>query len=667
MKGFQLILQDLVAIWKHKHGRTAFIFLILVPLIYVGFFLAGYWDPYGQLDKLPVAVVNLDEGATIDDESLHVGDDFITELKEGKELNFHFVSAKTADKGLKAGDYYMVITIPKDFSKSVTTLMEETPKTAKLSYEINPGKNFVASQITTTAVEKMKTKINTSITKFYSESILTKFQDASTGFATAGTGAEQLYKGATAIQSGSDKLADGIHSLDEGAQKLQTGSTSLSAGQENLSNGAQGLISGSDSLYSGLQQLTGAEQSLQSGMGQISQSMTDWSTKNTELVQGQQQAAKAASDLNGQLVQYIKDHPEAKQDSAFQQIIALAETLSATETTLADGQQQVGTAAKKIVTGQTTLQTSMQSFGTNMTQATTGAKQLHQGATEFANGFAKWSTGFTTLNTGITALSNGINEVSGGFPKLQQGLSSLVVGSNELASKLNSASAKTSTLQSGDATTSMFAQPIELVESDLSDVPNYGVGIAPYFLSLALFVGGIMASNILPLGRRELLKVTGTVHFINKLGLVYVVGFIQSIIVDIVILLGFKLEVASVPLFFLSSMIVSLTFMTLILMLIILLGNVGKFIAVTLLVFQLATCGGTFPGELGNPILAKIGAFLPMAHSLQGFQEVITLGGWSNLVTQGSLLLIYLLIAFIIAWISSHIQHKDQPTVEIAK
>ncbi|MFJ7408537.1 MULTISPECIES: YhgE/Pip family protein [unclassified Lysinibacillus] len=667
MKGFQLILQDLVAIWKHKHGRTAFIFLILVPLIYVGFFLAGYWDPYGQLDKLPVAVVNLDEGANIDNESLHVGDDFITELKEGKELNFHFVSAKTAQKGLKAGDYYMVITIPKDFSKNVTTLMEETPKTAKLSYEINPGKNFVASQITTTAVEKMKTKINASITKFYSESILTKFQDASTGFATAGAGAEKLSKGATDIQSGTDKLADGIQSLDAGAQKLKTGSSSLSAGQESLSNGAQGLINGSDSLYSGLQQLTGAEQTLQSGIGQMSESMTEWSSKNTELVQGQQQAAKAASNLSGQLAQYIKDHPEVKQDSELQQLVALAETLSATETTLTNGQQQVGAAAKKIAAGQATLETSMKTFGTKMTQATVGAKQLQQGATEFASGFAKWSTGFTTLNTGITALSSGINEVSGGFPKLQNGLSSLVVGSNELTAKLNSAAATTSNLQYDDATTSMFAQPIELVESDLSDVPNYGVGIAPYFLSLALFVGGIMASNILPLGRRELLKVTGTVHFINKLGLVYVVGLIQSIIVDIVILLGFKLEVASVPLFFLSSMIVSLTFMTLILMLIILLGNVGKFIAVTLLVFQLATCGGTFPGELGNPILAKIGGFLPMAHSLKGFQEVITLGGWSNLVTQGSLLLIYLLLAFIIAWISSHIQHKEQPTVEIAK
>ncbi len=665
MKGLQLVLQDLVAIWKHKHGRIALIFLTLVPLIYAGFFLAGYWDPYGHLDKLPVAVVNLDEGAKIDDESIHIGDDFVAQLKKGKELNFQFVSTKTAKKGLKAGDYYMVISIPKDFSKNITTLMDEAPKPAKLLYEINPGKNYVASQITTTAVEKMKTKINANVTKFYSETILTKFQDVSTGFTEAGTGAQKLHAGTVDAKSGSDKLTDGIQSLDEGAQKLKSGSARLSAKQESLSNGVNALTSGSDSLYKGLQQLSEGEHSLQSGMDQVSQGITNWSIGNTKLVQGQEQAANTASNLEEQLAQYVKDHPEAKQDQKFQQIIALSEKLSAAETTLKSGQDQVEVAAKKIATGQASLQTGMETFGAKITQATEGAKQLHVGTTEFDSGFTEWMTGYTTLNTGITTLASGISQESSGLMKLQGGLSSLAAGSNELATKLNEAAEKTSNLQNNDSTTTMFAQPIELVESDLSKVPNYGTGIAPYFLSLALFVGGIMAANILPLGRRELLKVTGTVHFINKLGLVYVVGLIQTLIVDLVVLLGFKLTVASVPLFILSSIIVSLTFMTFILMLIILLGNLGKLLAVTLLVFQLATCGGTFPGELEYPMLSKIGGFLPMAHSLKGFQEVVSLGGWSNLVTQVLILLIYLLLALIVGWISSHIQHKEPSAVLI--
>lgn len=667
MKGLKLVFQDLGAIWKHKHGRIALIFLTLVPLIYAGFFLAGYWDPYGQLDKLPVAVVNLDEGAAIDDESLHIGDDFVDELKKSNELNFQFVSDNTAQKGLKAGDYYMVIKIPKDFSKNITTVMDKTPKPAKLFYEVNPGKNYVASQISTTAVEKMKAKLNANITKFYSETILTKFHDVSTGFTEAGNGAQKLYSGTVDAQNGSGQLTDGIQRLDEGAQKLQTGSTELSAGQKSLSTGVNALTAASNSLYTGLQQLTEGERSLQSGMDQVRQGVTNWSSGNAKLAQGQEQAATTAKNLEELLNQYVKEHPEAEQDQKLQQILALSQALSASQTNLKAGQEQTDAAAKEIAAGQTSLQTGMETFGEKIAQATEGAKQLHEGTTEFAGGFTKWMTGYAALNTGITTLADGISQESNGLTDLQDGLSSLAAGSNKLAANLNEAAEKTSTLQSNDSTTTMFAQPIKLVASDLSDVPNYGTGIAPYFLSLALFVGGIMAANILPLGRRELLKVTGTVHFINKLGLVYVVGLIQTIIVDLIVLFGFKLAVASVPLFILSSMVISLTFMTFILMLIILFGNLGKLLAVTLLVFQLATCGGTFPGELGNPVLAKIGGVLPMAHSLKSFQEVISLGGWSNLVTQGGILLIYLLLAFSIGWITSHIQHKESSAAETAE
>ena len=132
--------------------------MLIVPLIYSGFFLAGYWDPYGKLDKLPVAIVNLDKGAAMDEKIIRAGDDFVKNLKENKELAFHFVSEKNAEEGLKEDKYYMVVTIPADFSKKVSTLMDEKPEPAQLQYKVNPGKNFVAAQIGTTAVENMKTK-----------------------------------------------------------------------------------------------------------------------------------------------------------------------------------------------------------------------------------------------------------------------------------------------------------------------------------------------------------------------------------------------------------------------------------------------------------------------------------------------------------------------------
>nr|WP_255543212.1 YhgE/Pip family protein [Bacillus cereus group sp. N6] len=99
MKGIQLIFKDWKAMWHHKHGRIALIFLLIVPLIYSGFFLAGYWDPYGRLDKLPVAIVNLDKGAAMDEKTIHAGEDFVKNLKENKELAFISYQKKMLMKG----------------------------------------------------------------------------------------------------------------------------------------------------------------------------------------------------------------------------------------------------------------------------------------------------------------------------------------------------------------------------------------------------------------------------------------------------------------------------------------------------------------------------------------------------------------------------------------
>ncbi|MGE6376052.1 YhgE/Pip family protein [Peribacillus muralis] len=665
MKGIQLVLHDIKAMWMHKHGRIALIFLLVVPLIYAGFFLAGYWNPYGQLDQLPVAVVNQDKGALMDEKPIEAGEDFVQELKKQKELDFHFISPKEADSGLKKGTYYMVVTIPEDFSENVTTLMDEKPERAKLLYTVNPGKNFVASQISTTAVEKMTTKINASITKVYSEGILSKFQDVSKGMADAGNGAEKLHQGTLAAKSGSAKLSDGIQGLHAGAEKLQSGSDQLVDGQKALADGAAGITEGSRNLYSGMKQLSDGHQSLENGMNDLNQGIKNWSAGNEKLSKGQDQAAETADMLKKQLDEYGKSHPEAMQDQDFKQILALSEGISKAATTMQAGQKQLGEGAAKVTDGQDVLQAGIKTFGDKMTLALSGAKQLNDGSAGFSHGFSNWTNGFSRLQGGIDSLASGSSRLASGSADLQNGLASLETGSNQLSTKLNEAADKTASLQYDDSTTTMFSEPVELVQSNLSDVPNYGTGIAPYFLSLAFYVGGIMASNILPLGRRQNLTVTGTVHFTNKLGLVYVIGLIQALLVDAVVLLGFHLQVASVPVFILSSIIVSFTFMTFILMLVTVFGVVGKFAAVTLLVFQLATCGGTFPGELGMSLLTKIGQFLPMAHSLQELQEVISLGGWENLRIQIWILLAYLVSAAVIGWITSHIQHARVASDEV--
>lgn len=666
MKGIQLIFKDWKAMWHHKHGRIALIFLLIVPLIYSGFFLAGYWDPYGRLDKLPVAVVNLDKGAMMDEKTIHAGDDFVKNLKENKELAFHFVSEKNADEGLKEDKYYMVVTIPENFSKKVSTLMDEKPEPAKLQYKVNPGKNFVAAQIGTTAVENMKTKISNSITKSYTEGVFSKFQDLAQGLSDASNGAEKLHEGTTDARNGANQLADGIDRLSNGTSKLKEGSDKLASSQSALTGGANELSQGATSLHSGMELLAQGEKTLQSGISELSAGTNEWVNGNEKLAEGQAKADNAANSVKQQLEEYVKNHPEVQQDPAFQKIVATSDGLAKATNTLNNSQQQLTQGAKKIADGQHKIEEGMNTFGVKLNEATAGTKKIADGASNLADGFTKWGNGFTSLQEGVNQLASGGTELNNGAGKLTNGLVKLDDGAKELSTKLGEGAEKIADVRNDDARNTMFSEPVQLVKSTVSDVPNYGSGIAPYFLSLAFYVGGIMASNILPLGHRQNMKVSGTVHFINKLGLVYLIGLIQALLVDVVVLGVMKLEVASVPLFVLSSIVISFTFMTFILMLVTVFGLVGKFLAVTLLVLQLATSGGTFPGELNIAVLSKIGQFLPMSHSLRGLQDVISLGDWSQLQMQILILLFYLVVAGGIAWITSHIQHKETNAEQVS-
>ncbi|MGR3775985.1 YhgE/Pip family protein [Bacillus paramycoides] len=666
MKGIQLIFKDWKAMWNHKHGRIALIFLLIVPLIYAGFFLAGYWDPYGRLDKLPVAVVNLDKGAVMDEKAIHAGDDFVKNLKENKELAFHFVSEKNADEGLKEDKYYMVVTIPEDFSKKVSTLMDEKPEPAQLQYKVNPGKNFVAAQIGTTAVENMKTKISNSITKSYTEGVFSKFQDLAQGLNDASNGAGKLHEGTTDAKNGINELSGGINRLSDGANQLKEGSDKLAASQGALTGGANELSQGATSLHNGMELLTEGEKGLQEGVSNLSAGTNEWISGSEKLAEGQAKADEVANAVKKQLEEYAKNHPEVQQDPAFQQIVTTSSGLAKATNTLNASQQQLTQGARKLTDGQHKIEEGMNTFGAKLNEATSGTKKVADGAANLADGFTKWGNGFTSLQEGVNHLASGGTELNNGAGKLTDGLIKLDDGAKELSTKLGEGAEKIANVRNDDARNAMFSEPVQLVKSTVSDVPNYGSGIAPYFLSLAFYVGGIMASNILPLGRRQNMKVSGTVHFINKLGLVYLIGLIQAFLVDAVVLGIMKLEVASVPLFVLSSIIISFTFMTFILMLVTVFGIVGKFAAVTLLVLQLATSGGTFPGELNIAVLSKIGQFLPMSHSLRGLQDVISLGDWSQLRMQILILLCYLVVAGGIAWITSHIQHKETNAEQVS-
>ena len=173
--------------WRHFNG-IAMAAIVLIPTIYTTLFLGSMWDPYGNVDQLPVAVVNNDKSVDYEGKTLAVGDELVDKLKENDQLDFHFVSADKAEKGIADGTYYMVITIPSDFSENASTLMDDEPKKMELQYATNPGTNYIASKMSETALAKIQKEVSESVTKEYTETIFDQMGTVGDGMCNVSLG-----------------------------------------------------------------------------------------------------------------------------------------------------------------------------------------------------------------------------------------------------------------------------------------------------------------------------------------------------------------------------------------------------------------------------------------------------------------------------------------------
>lgn len=157
MKGNQLLRKEFTQIIKSKNINSNYRGSIRTNFI-CRYVLWAFWDPYKQLDDLPVAVVNLDKGAVFDGKPIEVGKGLVDNLKDNTSFKWEFVSEKEAKKGMEGRKYYMLVRIPDDFSSNATTLLKDEPKPLNLEYIPNESLNFLSSQIGGTAIEKLKVK-----------------------------------------------------------------------------------------------------------------------------------------------------------------------------------------------------------------------------------------------------------------------------------------------------------------------------------------------------------------------------------------------------------------------------------------------------------------------------------------------------------------------------
>lgn len=307
-----MVKQEWKSLWRNKILMIVLVFIIAIPAIYTTLFLGSMWDPYGKLDNLPVAVVNLDEPVEYEGETLNVGKNLVDKLKDDGSLCFNFTDADQAERGLKNGTYYMVITVPKNFSENATTLMDTVPKKMELDYKTNPGTNYIAMKMSETALEKIKTSVAQEVTKTYAETIFDKISEAGDGMKDAADGAGEIYDGTEKLSDGNKTISDNLKTLSEGTLTFKDGTSELkvglssyldgvnqlSDGSTTLANGATSLLTGALKLNDGANSLSDGTKTLTSGTATLESGAKTLESGLKTYTDGVKQANDGAAALN---------------------------------------------------------------------------------------------------------------------------------------------------------------------------------------------------------------------------------------------------------------------------------------------------------------------------------------------------------------------------------
>ncbi|WP_203268066.1 YhgE/Pip family protein [Streptococcus uberis] len=486
------MLEELKSLVRNPKLIITMIGVALVPALYNLSFLGSMWDPYGQVKDLPVAVVNHDETAYVNQDALHIGQDMVDNMSKNKELDYHFVSAKKAEKGLENGDYYMVITLPKNLSKKATTILEERPEKMVINYETSKGHGMVASKMSESAMTKLKSSVSKNISQTFTTSVFNSMRHLQDGLNQASSGSAQLAQGAKGAQSGSQELSSNLLTLSNGSQLLNQGASQLNSGLQAYTGGVgqlnSGILSFSGQLPTYLdavtQLSTGANQ-LTSGLSQLSSS-TSLSTSDSQNIEaletGLPQLNTAIQSLNTAVSQLGSSSSTSTSFAAIktdlQSIAASAQSIITAETSASNSQlatlQATATyksltpeqqaeltnalsntsspasiGAQSILTTvgslQTTLSTlSTQSNGDQLSQLQSSvseiARQSNQALPGASVALTQLASVLSTVHSAVNdqllpgsrKMSNGLATLSGNNQAISDGLSKISTGSSKL-------------------------------------------------------------------------------------------------------------------------------------------------------------------------------------------------------------------------------------------
>lgn len=677
----KLFKHDLSNIRKSVIGLIVMVGLVIVPVLYAWFNIAGSWDPYGNTGNLKVAVANSDEGYISDliPIKINMGDNVVSALRANDALDWVFVDERAAVEGVKSGEYYAAVVIPREFSADMMTLFSTEVKHSEIVYYENQKANAIAPRVTDKGASTVRQQIDETFTETIGDiglattSSLLEFADSdevknyvANLSSTLDGGIGSLRDAASTAGSFGDLMGSTSSLVASAGDLLGTSGETADRSQQLLADAKDGLASVQGALGDSADSIEGALAAVSGSFDDVSSAVDDvFDAAGTQSQDTQEQMNALADKVGAQaakvekitadveaLKQKLPDNAlKPRLEARLNDIISSLTSVSSKQRELESRLRQ---AASDLASGLADAQQARADVIALIEEAKQTLSQvkgdydetLKGQAEELGSSVENIASAASGISDNVDATVDSLKSASGSLAadlgrvqKVLANTSSTLNGSadelQQMKTELDEA------LQNGDlqkirdligedpaALSKALAAPVGLDRHAVYHIKNYGSAMAPFYTTLSLWVGGIVLAAMLKVGVDDSVKMQlAPVHlhelYLGRFMLFAMLSLLQSTLVCAGDILFFEIQCEGPLLFMATGWLAGFVFCNIIYTLTVSFGDIGKALAVVLLVMQVAGSGGTFPIEMTADFFQMVYPFLPFTHGINAMHAAM--------------------------------------------
>ena len=661
----EIFRKDIKEVFRKTNTWIIIVGLIFLPSMYAWPNILSSWDPYGHTNNIKVAVTSEDEGATVDGKELNLGKSLVEGLKNNKNLDWQFVSNKQqAEDGVRIGDYYASIVVPKNFSQDMTSVSRTEPKRATIEYTVNEKINAISPKITNSGASAIANNISKNFVETANGIIFERLHEAGIKFEenlpSIEKAKEEIFKLNDNFSTYESTLSELIGKVEYGynilnnvqntlpeIDRVATNSIMIADKAGITINNIQGF---NERLLPIINNHLNVVEEVSKEANVIAKELQQKPDK-TEEIKARQKALDSRLQASTERLQLVKNIFEyfnkLSSERLFNNQLERVTTLSNDITTIKevnnniynkmDHYDEIADTVKEEFVNKS-ARVSEVSSNMNSKLNVEVAPLISQVLSKAEVNIDKVSGIIAGAQGELPAVERKLSETEVKISNAYGKLVSLQAQMPSAKSKIQKLTDEIKKIDNGidknqlfnllkvdyKQQAEFFANPVKLQENKLYHIENYGSAMTPFYTVLSIWVGSLLMSSLLTTKVEDEEKQYKPYQKYFGRGLLFVIiSLFQTLIITLGDMYVLGTQANSPYRFVLYALLISLLFSSIIYTIVYILGNVGKAVCIVLLVLQLGSSGGTFPIQMTSEFFQALYPKVPFTYSIGLLREAV--------------------------------------------